>query len=80
MKKTISIDKSKYFIGEMMDCIMCKKQEKSNQYVQCEWTVLEVDGHAFYVCPICIHVPALLKGYDKVYEEIILTIVRLQKS
>lgn len=51
--KRIPVIKSKYFIGEMMTCCMCGKQEKSDPRVDSDWTLIESpdDGKVFYVCP-----------------------------
>jgi len=52
-KRTISASESKYFIGEMMICKFCQRQQRSNIKKESGWTVIEADGVAFYVCPQC---------------------------
>lgn len=51
--KRVPKHRSKFFRGEMMTCIMCGKQEKSDPRVESDWTVIEMpdDGKAYYVCP-----------------------------
>lgn len=39
------------FTGEMMICSICKKKEQSDPNVESGWTLIELDGYRFYVCP-----------------------------
>lgn len=47
------VTKSKYFQGEVMVCKNCSRMEKSDPHVSSDWTVVELDGIAFYYCPVC---------------------------
>lgn len=47
------VEESKFFRGEMMLCHECGKLEKSNPHVSSNWTVVEIDGTAIYICPKC---------------------------
>ncbi len=40
-----------YFMGMDMLCCMCGKLQKSHPRIVSKWTVVEVDGKPFYVCP-----------------------------
>jgi hypothetical protein len=40
------------FQGEMMHCIMCQKEEKSDPHVESGWTTIDLDGKRFYICPL----------------------------
>lgn len=51
--RKIHVSESKYFIGEMMICDRCGKQQRSNPKKSSNWTVIEMDGKAIYVCPQC---------------------------
>lgn len=39
------------FQGEMMQCIMCGKEEKSDPAVESDWTCVEAGSAGYYVCP-----------------------------
>ena len=52
-RKTITVEESKFFIGEMMTCGGCGKVEKSDPHVESNWTVVELDGKPIYFCPVC---------------------------
>jgi len=53
-KRTIRAEDSKVFIGEMMVCRYCHKQQRSNPKKESGWTFIEVDDAiSFYVCPEC---------------------------
>lgn len=39
------------FQGEMMTCIVCGRQERSNPAVKSDWRMLDADGYHFYFCP-----------------------------
>lgn len=39
------------FMGEMMECAICGKRQKSDLDVESGWTVIELDNVAYYVCP-----------------------------
>jgi len=54
-KRTIPASESKYFIGEMMTCKLCKRKQQSHIEVESGWTVIEADGVAYYFCPRCWH-------------------------
>jgi len=44
---------NKFFQGEMMHCLICGANVKSNPRVESNWTIVEADGKACYVCPKC---------------------------
>jgi ribosome-binding protein aMBF1 (putative translation factor) len=52
-KSTIRGEESKFFRGEMMICKLCGKQPRSNPKKSSDWTVVETDGVAIYICPKC---------------------------
>lgn len=39
------------FKGEMMTCIVCGHQERSNPAIESDWRMLDADGYHFYFCP-----------------------------
>lgn len=39
------------FTGELMSCVICGRQERSNPRVSSGWRMLQLDEHGFYVCP-----------------------------
>ena len=39
------------FMGELMTCVMCGKQEQSDPKVKSDWRTVEPDGVRYYVCP-----------------------------
>lgn len=39
------------FTGEIMQCIICGKRERSSLHVSSDWRNLQIDGRGFYVCP-----------------------------
>lgn len=41
------------FMGEIMDCAMCHKKEKSNPKVESGWTAIVLDNITKYICPTC---------------------------
>jgi hypothetical protein len=45
---------SGYFLGEMMTCYFCQKQQHSDPNIVSGWYVLQLDDKPFYVCPECI--------------------------
>lgn len=46
------IPEAKYFTGELMQCALCGKIEKSDPQVENDWRVVELAYDiAFYVCP-----------------------------
>lgn len=60
------------FQGEMMTCIMCGKQQKSDPKVESDWTCIEVDSVGYYVCPQ--ELAAAHKGkesYEVAYDRIL---------
>lgn len=45
------VEKQGRFIGELMTCVVCGAQERSNPAVESQWRGLEVDDYSFYACP-----------------------------
>ena len=39
------------FMGEMMTCVMCGRQQKSDPLTQSQWRAIEADGVRYYACP-----------------------------
>lgn len=39
------------FQGEIMTCLACGFQERSNPKVPSDWRMLDADGYNFYFCP-----------------------------
>lgn len=63
---------SKFFQGEMMNCVVCGRSERSNRNVESGWRCLEVDEFHFYVCPF--ELPAdgdPASAYKVAYQEVI---------
>lgn len=79
--KRVSKRYSKFFRGEMMTCIMCGKQEKSDPRVESDWTVIEMpdDGKAYYVCPaeLPLNDKATSWDFQRAYEKIFAKIAEL---
>jgi len=38
------------FQGELMKCVLCGKEQKSDPNIHSDWRVVEVDGRRFYAC------------------------------
>ncbi|MCA0453392.1 MAG: hypothetical protein LCI00_05415 [Chloroflexi bacterium] len=57
-KKTVGL----LFQGEMMTCVMCKKEQQSDPKVESNWTAIQADEQVFYICPTCFaKVPSSMK-------------------
>lgn len=41
------------FMGEMMVCRQCGKQQQSDPEVESGWTTIDLDERRFYFCPEC---------------------------
>lgn len=41
------------FMGEVMICAICKRQQKSDPKVESGWTLIQMDDVKKYVCPSC---------------------------
>lgn len=39
------------FTGEVMTCVICKCQQRSDPNVESQWRCIELDGVRFYACP-----------------------------
>jgi hypothetical protein len=83
-RKRIPVNKSKFFIGEMMTCCMCGKQEKSVPRVQSDWTVIEQpdDGKVYYICPdeLPLNDKATKWDFARAYEKILRKIAELNEQ
>lgn len=44
------------FMGELMTCILCGKEQLSNPRVESNWRAVSLNGVTFYACPD--HFPA----------------------
>lgn len=42
---------SEVFNGEIMTCVVCEKQERSNPKSQSNWRCLDIDSERCYACP-----------------------------
>lgn len=63
------------FQGELMVCILCGKQKKSDPAVESGWTHLDFGGMGIYFCPD--HLPGAgatrqdhQRAYEKIFDEI----------
>jgi hypothetical protein len=68
------------FQGEMMTCVMCGKEEKSDPKVESGWTCVEVDGKGYYVCPAEIPVDGIKQQYEIAYRKILTKIAALPRE
>jgi hypothetical protein len=52
------------FMGEVMECCMCKRKQHSNYHTSSQWTAIEdVDsGEIKYFCPDCFARLLKVKG------------------
>ncbi len=41
------------FLGEMMTCRVCLRQELSHPDIESGWTAIQADNHLAYICPDC---------------------------
>jgi hypothetical protein len=67
------------FQGELMRCIMCGKQQRSNPKKESDWTCIEQDGRFYYICPK--ELAAAHQGkekYDRAYQRFMLKIQLLR--
>lgn len=67
------------FMGEMMECVMCSKQKRSNPNVESNWTLIQVDSQGFYVCPRCLQDSKHARkfGYQYAYERVLRKIISI---
>jgi len=47
----VQADTQRFFMGETATCVMCGKTHKFHPRISSNWTVVEVDGKPYYVCP-----------------------------
>lgn len=71
---------AQYFQGETMKCCMCRKEQQRDPNVKSQWTVIDADGLAFYVCPGCLQESEQAKRghYATVYGRVLRRIMRLR--
>lgn len=68
------------FQGEEMQCCMCSKKQMSDPNVESNWTLIQLDGFAVYVCPACLQdSPQAKRGhYKTVYAKVVRRALRLR--
>jgi hypothetical protein len=69
------------FKGEMMDCILCGRQEKSTAGKNSEWRAVQADEKIYYVCPA--HFPAdgsSKFAFQRTYERILNKVMILRSG
>lgn len=44
-------DKPLPFMGEWMECAICKRKQQSDPTIQSQWTTIDFDGVRYYICP-----------------------------
>jgi hypothetical protein len=63
------------FTGEVMRCIHCGAEQKSDPARSSDWRMLELDGERFYVCPKEFPADgASVSEFTRAYAEILLSI------
>lgn len=70
------------FLGEMMTCAICGKQQKSDPAVESDWRYIELGHKAGYVCPV--HFPddahATREDYKAAYKVAIMAVLKNGKN
>lgn len=67
------------FQGEVMICVMCGRQQRSNPTVESNWRALTVDGETYYACPREFPKDGARAGkFAKAYERILRKIMALR--
>lgn len=41
------------FMGEVMNCAICHKKQKSDPKVESDWTMVQLGSTKIYLCPVC---------------------------
>lgn len=70
------------FKGETMHCIMCRKKQQHVPGVESNWTLMQVDGDGYYVCPTCLQDSPYVKktgNYAGQYERVLRRIMSLRE-
>ncbi len=69
--------KGLHFMGEVMHCCMCHKEQKSDPKVESGWTYIEIEGRpGVHVCPDELPGPgASAHAYAAAYEKILRKII-----
>lgn len=60
------------FQGELMTCVMCGKQHKSDPHVESNWTTIDMGGQRWYICPdeLPLNKTATRWDFKRAYERI----------
>ena len=68
------------FTGEMMTCVMCGAQERSDPDVNSEWRMIMADSEKYYACPDEFPPDDAGKvAFTEAYETILRRIIKLRR-
>lgn len=62
------------FMGTMMKCVMCDKEQQSDPNIESNWTCFEIDSDSrYYCCPDCLqdNAGSIQERYELVLRKII---------
>lgn len=63
------------FMGEMMECALCKKSKRSDPNDIGSWTTVDLDDVRYYVCPT--HLKPDKKGYEGPWQRALKRLIRI---
>jgi hypothetical protein len=76
------VKSTKAFQGETMHCVMCHKKQQHVVGVESNWTLLQVEGDDYYVCPPCLQDHPQVKktgNFARQYRHVISRIMKLRE-
>ena len=69
------------FQGETMACRLCAATHRSDPEVESGWTLIELDGRGYYVCPT--HFPdglATTRAWSRAYQRVLKGLLRVDAT
>jgi hypothetical protein len=67
-------------MGELMTCIMCGRQERSDPHVESQWRCIVADGVPYYACPAEFPLDTAGGGaFSVAYQRILARIVAIRE-
>jgi len=67
------------FNGEVMECVMCDRVEKSDPHQESDWRAVQVEDKYYYICPD--HFPddnPTSAGYKRAYTKVFMKIAQIR--
>lgn len=66
-----------FFQGEMMECALCGRRQRSDPDVESGWTLIELEDDHYYVCTR--HLNSQIKDYEKRWEKILRKLSKMSR-